>query len=138
MERDPDRFVYAEAEAAAAILSNREEKQKPKKVVDRAQTDVTPVNIENLKKKWGKWYFFGKTESGQHTAKCKACSSWYVGINKKMHSDGTPFKGYEYSKANVIKHGKQKLGWDGHLKDHKNKENSNRANWCAVGALAPQ
>ena len=56
LERDPDRFVYAEAKAAAAILSKREEKQKPKKVVDRAQTDVTPVNIENLKKKWGKWY----------------------------------------------------------------------------------
>ena len=33
-----------------------------------------------------------------------------VGINKKEHPDGTPFKGYEYCKANVIKHGKQKLG----------------------------
>ena len=138
LERDPDRFVYAEAEAAAAILSKREEKQKPKKVINSAQTDVTPVNIDNLKKKWGKWYFFGKTESGQHTAKCKACSSWYVGINKKQHSDGTPFKGYEYSKENVIKHGKQKLGWDGHLKDHKNKEYSNRAHWRAVRGLETQ
>jgi len=54
LERDPDRFVYAEAEAAPAILSKREEKQKSKKVVDEAQTGVTPVNIENLNNKWGK------------------------------------------------------------------------------------
>ena len=141
LERDPDRFLCVEAEAAAVVLSRREEKLKLKKqkVKDQTgQTEGTPVNIENLKRKWGKWYFFGMNESGQYRAKCRACSSWYVGINKKQRLDGTPFKGYEYCTANVIKHGKQKLGWDGHLKEHGDKENSNRAHWRAVRGLRAQ
>ncbi|MEL7308323.1 MAG: hypothetical protein AAGK05_10975 [Pseudomonadota bacterium] len=104
LERDPDRFVYAEAKAAAAILSKREEKQKPKKVVDRAQTDVTPVNIENLKKKWGKWYLNSytgvrKTEEFAHWCakngnrefahwcakndNFRSCANSHIGVRKK-------------------------------------------------------
>ena len=138
LERDLNRCASAKAVTAAEIISTREEKEKQKTRVVKVQSGHAPVNVENLKKKWGEWYIFGMNEKGQYTAKCKACSAWYVGINKKEHPDGTPFKGYEYCKANVIKHGKQKLGQDGHLKDQENQQRSNRAHWRAVRGLATQ
>ena len=63
LERDPYMFLCVEAEAAAVVLSRREEKLKLKKqkVKDQTgQTEGTPVNIENLKRKWGKWYFLAR------------------------------------------------------------------------------
>ena len=99
-----------EAEASAVNKLACDAKQSAKKKIVRNQDDTTPVNIENMMKKWGRWYTFGKNENGQHTATCKACSSWYVGINKKELPDGTPMRGYEYCKPYPIRHGKQKLG----------------------------
>ena len=107
-ERDPNKFVEAEAEASGANKLACDAKRSAKKKIVRNQDDTTPVNIENMMKKWGDWYTFGKNENGLYTATCKACSSWYVGINKKELSDGTPIR--EYSKAYPIRHGKQKLG----------------------------
>ena len=137
-QKDSDKFVKVEAEAGAAKNSANDARRIPKKKLDKKHTDSTPVNIENLKKKWGKWYIFGENEDGQYTAKCKACSSWYVGINKKQLPVGTPMRGYEYTIDNPIRHGKQKLGWDGHLKDKERKQYSKRAHWRAVRGLETQ
>ena len=116
----------------------KEAKGKVRKSSVRTQGEKAPINIENMKKRWGKWYVFGLNENGEHTAKCKACSTWYVGINKKVHTNGTPLEGYEYSQPHVIRDGKQKLGWDGHLKDQKNAAYSSRAHWRAVRGLEKQ
>ena len=126
-ERDPNKFVEAEAKAASLECSKKEAKKKFKKSSVRTQGEKAPINFENMKKRWGKWYVFGLNENGQYTAKCKACSTWYVGINKKVHTNGKPLKGYEYSQPHVIRDGKQKLGWDGHMKDQKNSAYSSRA-----------
>ena len=115
-ERDPNKFIEAEAKAASLECSKKEAKKtKVKKSSVRNQGEKAPINIENMKKRWGKWYVFGLNENGEYTAKCKACSTWYVGIKKKVHTNGKPLKGYEYSQPHVIRDGKQKLGWDGHL-----------------------
>ena len=137
-ERDPNKFIEAEAKAASLECSKKEAKEKIKKSSVRTQGEKAPVNIENMKKRWGKWYVFGLNENGEHTAKCKACSTWYVGINKKVHTNGKPLKGYEYSQPHVIRDGKQKLGWDGHMKDQKNSAISSRAHWRAVRGLEKQ
>ena len=126
-ERDPNKFIEAEAKAASLECSKEEAKKKVKKSSVRTQGEKAPINFENMKKRWGKWYVFGLNENGQYTAKCKACSTWYVGINKKVHTNGKPLKGYEYSQPHVIRDGKQKLGWDGHMKDRKNSAHSSRA-----------
>ena len=47
-------------------------------------------------------------------------------------------RGYEYTKDHPIRHGKQKLGWDGHLKDKERKQYSKRAHWRAVRGLETQ
>ena len=89
LERDRDRFLCVEAEAAAVVLSRREEKLKLKKqkVKDQTgQTEGTPVNIENLKRKWGKWYFFGMNESGQYTAKVRSVEHARVGMSVSIRS----------------------------------------------------
>ena len=138
LERDPNKFVKAEAEASAAKDLAVNAKRKAGKKIVSNKVDIVPVNIENLKKKWGNWYTFGKNEDGQYTAMCIACSSWYVGINKKELADGTPMRGYEYTKPHPIRHGKQKLGWDGHLKDQERKHYSKRAHWRAVRGLETQ
>ena len=137
-ERDLNKFLNAEAEASATINLAMKEKRKSGKKIFSNQVDIAHVDFENLKKKWGKWYTFGKNEDGQYTAMCRACSSWYVGINKKELADGTPMRGYEYTKPHPITHGKQKLGWDGHLKDQERKHYSKRAHWRAVRGLETQ
>ena len=121
-ERDPNKFIEAEAKAASLECSKKEAKEKIKKSSVRTQGEKAPVNIENMKKRWGKWYVFGLNENGE----CKACSTWYVGINKKVHTNGKPLKGYEYSQPHVIRDGKQKLGWNGHMKNRKNPAYSSR------------
>ena len=51
-QKDSDKFVKVEAEAGAAKNSTNDARRIPKKKFDKKQTDSTPVNIENLKKKW--------------------------------------------------------------------------------------
>ena len=137
-DRDPNKFLEAEAKAVSLDIFKKEAKEKAKKGMVKTQGGKAPINIERMKKRWGNWYVFGLNENGENTAKCKACSSWYVGINKKVHSDGKPLKGYEYSQPHIIRDGKQKLGWDGHLKDQKNAAYSSRAHWRAVRGLEKQ
>ena len=137
-DRDPNKFLEAEAKAVSLDIFKKEAKEKAKKGMVKTQGGKAPINIERMKKRWGKWYVFGLNENGENTAKCKACSSWYVGINKKVHSNGKPLKGYEYAQPHVIRDGKQKLGWDGHLKDQKNAAYSSRAHWRAVRGLEKQ
>ena len=89
-EGDPNKFIKAEAKAASLECSKKEAKKKVKKSSVRTQGEKAPINFENMKKRWGKWYVFGLNENGQDTAKCKACSTWYVGIRRRCTLTESP------------------------------------------------